>query len=187
MAAPHPEVRKAREQMEKAVEAVAREFASVRTGKATPALLDTVRVEAYGTHVPLNQVATVTAPEPRLLVVQPWDKGLVGAVERAIRSADLGLNPATDGAVIRVPIPPLTEERRRELVKLLHKMAEEGRVSVRHARQVAKEALEKARREGELSEDDERRHLKELQKETDEHIGRIDEMLKAKEKEVLEF
>lgn len=182
----HPEVRGAKEQMEKAVEAVRHEFASVRTGKATPALLDTVRVEAYGSPLPLNQVATVSAPEPRLLTVQPWDKSLLDVVERAIRAADLGLNPSNDGTIIRVPIPPLNEERRRELVRLLHKMAEEGRVSVRHARQVAKEALAKAKGEGDLSEDEERRHLKELQKLTDEHVGKIDGLLKAKEEEVME-
>lgn len=182
----HPEVKKAKELMEKAVEAVGREFASVRTGKATPALLDTVRVEAYGSHLPIQQVATVTAPEPRLLVVQPWDKNLVGAVDKAIRTADLGLNPASDGAVLKVPIPPLNEERRREMVRLLHKMAEEGRVSIRHTRQVAKETLEAAKKEGELSEDDERRHLKELQRLTDDHVAKIDELLKVKEAEVME-
>jgi ribosome recycling factor len=118
--------------------------------------------------------------------VQPWDKGLVAAVEKAIRAADLGLNPANDGTLIRVPIPPLNEERRRELVKVLHKQAEEGRVSIRHSRQVGKDALEKARKAGEMSEDEERRHLKDLQKVTDDHIGRIDELLKAKEAEVME-
>lgn len=186
MASMHPEVKKAKEQMEKAVEAVGREFSSVRTGKASPALLDTVRVEAYGSHLPLNQVATVSAPEPRLLVVQPWDKSLVGAVEKAIRAADLGLNPASDGTVLRVPIPALNEERRKELVKVLHKMAEEGRVSIRHARQVAKDALEAAKKGGDLSEDEERRHLKELQKLTDDEVAKIDGLLKSKEAEVME-
>ncbi|MGH7544717.1 MAG: ribosome recycling factor [Gemmatimonadota bacterium] len=182
----HPEVKRATEAMEKAVEAMTREFSGVRTGKATPALLDTVRVEAYGSQLPVNQVATVSAPEARLLVVQPWDKGLVATVEKAIRAADLGLNPANDGTLIRVPIPPLNEERRRELVKVLHKQAEEGRVSIRHSRQVAKDALEKARKAGEVSEDEERRHLKDLQKVTDDHIAKIDELLKVKEAEVME-
>lgn len=182
----HAEVKKANEAMEKAVEAMGREFATVRTGKATPALLDTVRVEAYQTQLPLNQVATVSAPEPRLLTVQPWDKSLIGAVEKAIRASDLGLNPSNDGSLIRVPIPPLNEERRRDLVKVLHKLAEEGRVSIRHTRQVAKDALEKAKKGGTLSEDEERRHLKDLQKVTDDHIAKIDELLKAKEAEVLE-
>lgn len=183
----HPEVKKAKDLMEKAVEAVRREFTTVRTGKATPALLETVRVEAYGSVLPLNQVATISAPEPRLLAVQPWDRSLLGVVERAIQSSDLGLNPSNDGTLIRVPIPPLTEERRRELARVLHKMAEEGRVSVRHARQMAKEALEKAKRDGEVSEDDERRHLKELQNLTDEHVAKIDAVLKTKEQEVMEF
>lgn len=183
----HAEVKQAKELMEKAVEAVRREFAGVRTGKASPALLEGLRVEAYGSALPLNQVATIAAPDPRLLTVQPWDRSLLGAVERAIKSSELGLNPSNDGTLIRVPIPPLTEERRRELVKVLHKMAEEGRVSVRHARQAAKEVLEKARRDGKLAEDDERRQLKELQKLTDEYVARIDALLKAKEQEVMEF
>jgi ribosome recycling factor len=182
----HAEVKKAHEAMQKAVEAMGREFATVRTGKATPALLDTVRVEAYQTHLPINQVATVSAPEPRLLTVQPWDKSLLGAVEKAIRAADLGLNPSNDGSLIRIPIPPLNEERRRELVKVLHKLAEEGRVSIRHARQVAKDALEKAKKAGTMSEDEERRHLKDLQKVTDDHVAKVDELLKAKEAEVME-
>ncbi|MBI4514054.1 MAG: ribosome recycling factor [Gemmatimonadetes bacterium] len=183
----HTEVKKAKDLMEKAVEAVRREFTTVRTGKATPALLETVRVEAYGSVLPLNQVATISAPEPRLLTVQPWDRSLLGIVERAIQSSDLGLNPSNDGTLIRVPIPPLTEERRRELVRVLHRMAEEGRVSVRHARQMGKEALEKAKRDGKVSEDDERRHLKELQNLTDEHVAKIDAVLKTKEQEVMEF
>jgi len=124
-----PTVDDAKEQMEAALDAVRREFATVRTGKATPALLDTVRVDAYGSKMPLNQVATVSTPEASLLVVQPFDKGLLGDIERAIMTADLGLNPANDGNIIRVPVPPLNEERRREFVKVLHKMAEEARIS----------------------------------------------------------
>ncbi|MBI4543613.1 MAG: ribosome recycling factor [Gemmatimonadetes bacterium] len=181
-----PSIGEAREQMEKAVEAMRREFASVRTGKATPALLDTVRVEAYGTKMPLNQVATVSAPEPRLLRVQPWDKSLLPVIEKAIQAADLGLNPSNDGNLIHVPIPLLNEERRRELVRMLHKLAEEGRVAVRHARQEANKDI-KARQQGhELSEDDAHRQMDEVQKLTDEYIGRIDEVLKAKEEEVME-
>ena len=134
-----PSLKEARERMQAAVEAVQREFATVRTGKATPALLDTVRVDAYGAKMPLNQVATIHTPEPTLLVVQPFDKGLMGDVEKAIQSADLGLNPSNDGNVIRIPIPPLNEERRKEFVKILHKMAEEGKVSIRHARHVARD------------------------------------------------
>ncbi len=128
-----PTVKEAEQAMKAAVEATRKEFATVRTGKATPTLLDTVRVEAYGTQMPLNQVATINTPDPSLLVVQPFDQSLIGAIERGILTADLGLNPSNDGNLIRVPIPPLNEERRREYVKLLHKMAEEGKVSLRHS------------------------------------------------------
>lgn len=181
-----PSIREAEERMEAAVEAMRREFASVRTGKATPALLDTVRVDAYGSKLPVNQVGTITIPEPSLIVIQPWDKSLMGAVERAIRTADLGLNPSNDGNVIRVPIPPLTEERRKEYVRLLHKLAEEGRVSVRHARRLAREEVRRRVKEGELSEDDARRQEEELEKLTHEYIGKIDEALERKETEIME-
>jgi ribosome recycling factor len=176
----------ARQQMEKAIEALRREFSAVRTGKASPALLDTVRVEAYGNPTPINQVASVSAPEPRLLVVQPWDRGLMTAIERAIRESDLGLNPSNDGKVIRVPIPALTEERRREYVRLLHKMAEEGRVAIRHARKEANDAVKTRQKAGEVSEDDARREQDEVQKLTDRYIEKVEELLKHKEAEVLE-
>lgn len=176
----------ARTQMEKALEAVRREFTSVRTGKATPALLDMVRVEAYGGKMPLNQVASVSAPEPRLLVVQPWDKGLLSAIEKAVRSSELGLNPVNDGNVLRVPIPALTEERRRELVRVLHKLAEEGRIAVRHARQEGNKEIKRRQQANELSEDAAHRELQQVQALTDEYISRIDELLKAKEQEVME-
>lgn len=176
----------ASQQMDNAIDALRREFASVRTGKATPALLDTVRVEAYGSHVPLNQVGTVSAPEPRLLMVQPWDASMLGPIEKAIQTSDLGLNPANDGKLIRIPIPPLTEERRKEYVKLLHKMAEEARVSVRHARKEGNDAIKKRQKDGELSEDEARREQDEVQKLTDKHIQGIDDLLKSKEAEVLE-
>ncbi|HLU25566.1 MAG TPA: ribosome recycling factor [Longimicrobiales bacterium] len=179
-------IAEARAQMEKALEAVRREFASVRTGKATPALLDTVRVEAYGSKLPLNQVATVSAPEPRMLVIQPWDKGLLSAIEKAVRGSELGLNPVNDGNVLRVPIPPLTEERRRELVKLLHKMAEDGRIAVRQARQEGNKEIKRRQQAHEISEDDAHRELQQVQTLTDEYIAKIDELLKAKEKEVME-
>ena len=181
-----PSIQEAREQMERAVEATRREFSTVRTGKATPALLDTVRVEAYGSKMPINQVGTVSAPEPRMLLVQPWDKGLIGAIEKAVRSAELGLNPVNDGNVIRIPIPPLTEERRRELVKVVHKLAEEGRVAVRHARQEANKEIKRRQQAHEVSEDEARRLLDEVQKLTDQYIARIDELLQAKEQEVME-
>lgn len=179
----HGEVRA---QMEKAVEAVRREFTGVRTGKASPALLDTVRIDAYGTKMPINQLASIGAPESRLLVVQPWDKNLMGPIEKAIRSAELGLNPANDGNVIRVPIPPLNEERRKEMVRLLHKLAEEGRVAVRHARQEANKDIKAREHDHEIGEDDAHRQIDEIQKLTDEYTARIDQLLEAKEEEVME-
>ena len=178
--------KEARAQMEKALEAMRREFSGVRTGKASPALLDVVRVDAYGSKMPLNQVASVSAPEPRMLIVQPWDKGLVPVVGKAIRNAELGLNPATDGGVIRVPIPALNEERRREMVRMLHKIAEEGRVAVRHARQEANKSLKQQQSDSDLSEDEARRQMDDVQKITDEYIGKIDHLLKSKEEEVME-
>lgn len=181
-----PTLGEAREHMEKAVDAMRREFGSVRSGKATPALLDAIRVSAYGSKMPLNQVATVSAPEPRLLVIQPWDKGLMEGVEKAIRAADLGLNPANDGNVIRVPIPPLNEERRRELVRMLHKLAEDGRIAVRHARQEANKEIKQRQQDHDLGEDEAHRALDEVQRLTDEHVARIDQLLGAKEEEVME-
>lgn len=179
-------VNEARTQMEKAVEAMRREFTSVRTGKATPALLDTVRVDAYGSKMPINQVGTVNAPEPRLLLITPWDKGLLKAIETGITNADLGLNPSNDGNVIRVPIPQLTEERRKDMVKLLHKIAEEGRVAIRHARQEANKEIKKQQSDHVISEDDAHRHMEQVQKLTDEYIAKVDQLLKGKEHEVME-
>lgn len=181
-----PTIAGARKLMDDAVEAMRREFASVRTGKASPALLDTIKVDAYGSKMPLNQVATVSTPEPRLLVVQPWDKGLMQAVEKAIQASDLGLNPANDGNVIRIPIPQLNEERRKELVRLLHKLAEEGRVSVRHARQEANKTIKQEQADHDISEDEARRQMDEVQQLTDDYIKRLEEMLAAKEEEVME-
>jgi ribosome recycling factor len=179
-------ISEARAHMEKAVDAMRREFASVRTGKASPALLDVVRVEAYGSKMPINQVATVSAPEPRLLIVQPWDKSLTHAIEKAIQTAELGLNPANDGNVIRVPIPALTEERRKEMVRMLHKLAEEGRVAIRHARQEANKELKRKQSTHEISEDEVRKQMDEVQKMTDNYIHKIDDLVKAKEVEVME-
>jgi ribosome recycling factor len=181
-----PTIKQMREQMEAAVDAMRREFAGVRTGKATPNLLDTVRVDAYGSKVPLNQVATVNTPEPRLIVIQPWDKSLIGEIERGIQTADLGLNPANDGNVIRVPIPPLSEERRRDMVRLLHKMAEEGKISIRHARQEANKEIKRREHDHEISEDEAHRQLDEVQEITDSYVARIDEMMNRKEAEVME-
>ena len=172
--------------MESAIEAIAREFATVRTGKATTAILDGVRVEAYGSIVQLRQVANVSAPEPTMLLVQPYDPNIAGDIARAIQSGDLGLNPSVDGAVVRVPVPPLTEERRRELVKILHRMAEEGRVSIRRARHEARDQLLKMQREGDVGEDICRRTMAEVQSQTDEYVAKIDEMLVRREAEVME-
>ena len=178
-------VEEARERMDDALDAMRREFATVRTGKATPALLDTVRVDAYGSKLPVNQVATVHTPEPSLLVVQPFDKSLMHEVERAIQIADLGLNPSNDGNVIRVPIPALTEERRKEYVKLLHKMAEEGRVSVRHARHVVRDELHAKVKEHEIGEDEAHRREEALEKLTRDYTEKVDELLKHKEEEIM--
>ncbi len=177
----------AKNRMEKAVEAVRREFAKIRTGKATVSLLDGVKVEYYGSAAPLRQVANISVPEARLLVVQPWDKKIIGDIEKAIRSADLGLNPSSDGNLIRVPIPALTEERRKEMVRYVHKLAEEGRVAIRNVRRDVNESLKKKLKDAEISEDDfHRAHDKTVQEMTDEHIHEIDHVLAAKETELME-
>ena len=181
-----PSIKNAKEKMEAALTAVGREFATVRTGKATPALLDTVRVDAYGSKMPINQLATVSSPEASLLVVQPFDRSLLADIERAIQVADLGFNPANDGTIIRIPVPPLNQERRKEYVKLLHKMAEDGRVSVRHARQEARDDLKQKMRDHEVPEDEGHRQMDEAQKLTDRYIGQIDELLEHKEEEVMQ-
>ncbi len=175
--------KQARELMHKAVENTKRELSTIRTGKATTSLLDTVRVEAYGQHLPLSQVASVAAPEPRLLTVQPWDKALITPIEKALRVAEMGLNPAHDGTIIRIPLPALTEERRKELVKVVHKLAEEGKVAVRHART---DAISKAKKAEHVSEDDRRHAEKDVQKLHDEAIKQIDGLVKAKEVEIME-
>jgi ribosome recycling factor len=181
-----PSLEKARQRMDSALEALRREFASVRTGKAVPALLDSVRVEAYGSKVPLNQVGTVAAPEPRLLTVTPWDKSLLKEIDRGLRESDLGLNPSNDGSIIRIPIPALTEERRKEFVKVLHKLAEEGRVAIRQARKDANDDIKARQKKEGLSEDDIRREQDKVQKLTDQYIGKVEEVLKHKEAEVME-
>ena len=179
-------VREVSAHMDKSVEAIRHEFASIRTGKASPAILDLVKVEAYGSTMPLNQLATISAPEPRLLVIQAYDPSQIGAIEKALQTSDLGLTPANDGKLIRLPIPPLTEERRKELVRVAHKIAEEGRVAVRNIRHEANKKVQSEEKSKDLSEDDARRLLKEIQDLTDEHIKKIDELLKAKEAEILE-
>ncbi|NIM50339.1 MAG: ribosome recycling factor [Gemmatimonadales bacterium] len=175
--------KQARQQMQKAVENTKRELATIRSGKATTSLLDTVKVEAYGQLLPLNQVGTVAAPEPRLLTVQPWDRSVIGAVEKAIMTADLGLNPSNDGSVVRVPLPLLTEERRKELVKVVHKLAEEGRVAIRRARQDALGGIKKVEH---VSDDDKHRSDGEIQKLHDDAIEKTDALVKAKEEEIME-
>ncbi|HEU4881732.1 MAG TPA: ribosome recycling factor [Longimicrobium sp.] len=179
-------MQKARQRMDGAIEALRREFAGVRTGKASPALLDTIRVEAYGSMVPLNQVGTVAAPEARMLTVQPWDKGLMKATEKALRESDLGLNPSNDGQIIRIPIPPLTEERRKEYVRLLHKLTEEARVAVRNVRRDANDEIKHRQKDEGLSEDDVRREQTDVQKLTDQYIAKIEELMKHKEAEIME-
>ncbi|MGH7518336.1 MAG: ribosome recycling factor [Gemmatimonadales bacterium] len=179
-----PELTKhAREAMHKAIDSTKRELSTIRSGKATTSLLDLVRVEAYGSQVPINQVGLVSAPEPRLLTVQPFDKALAPVIEKAIREADLGLNPSTQSGTIRVPLPPLSEERRKELVKVVHKLAEEGRIAVRHARTDTMSRLKKLEH---ISADDEKRAEKDVQKQHDEHIKQIDALIRAKEAEILE-
>jgi len=180
-----PTITETEKKMASTLDAVRREFSTVRTGKATPALLDTVRVEAYGSRLPLNQVATVSTPDPTLLVVQPFDKSLIGEVEKGILQADLGLNPANDGDVVRVPVPSLNEERRKEYVKLLGKMAEEGRVSIRHHRRDGNEAVKALMKDGELSDDDGHRALDRVQELTDKYIKEIDDLLATKEREIM--
>jgi ribosome recycling factor len=176
----------AEERMKKALEAVRRELSSIRSGKASPALLDTIRVEAYGQQVSLKEVGSVSAPEPRLLVVQPWDKALVKAVSKAIQQSELGLNPTDDGVVVRVPIPALTEERRKDLVKLVAKLVEEGRVHMRQVRHDVNKDIRHQQEGGSISEDDAKRLTAEVQKLTDRYVAMVDEMLKKKTSEVME-
>jgi ribosome recycling factor len=176
----------AEERMKKALEATRREVGHIRAGRATPALLDTVRVDYYGTPTPLQQVASVGAPEPRLLVVQPWDRSLVKAISKAIQIAGLGLNPTDDGVVVRVPIPQLTEERRKELVKQVGKLAEEGRVHLRQVRHDMNKEVKALEEKGEFSEDETKRLTAEIQKLTDRYVAMVDELLAKKTAEVME-
>lgn len=171
--------------MNVALDHVKHELAGVRTGRASTALLDHVHVEAYGSKVPMNQVATLSIPEPTLIVAQPFDPSLLAALERAIRLSDLGLNPANDGKVIRIPIPSLTEERRKELSRVVHKLAEEGRNSVRGVRRDANDRLKKLFKDSLISEDDERKGLDEVQKITDQHVKLIDDAQKKKDADLL--
>jgi len=174
------------ERMIKSTEHVRHELTRIRTGRATPALLDIVKVDYYGSTVPLNQVSTVTAPEPRLLVIQPWEKRLIAEIEKAILQSDLGLNPTNDGNVVRLPIPELSEERRQDLLKLIKRFCEEGRVSIRNVRRDLNEAVKKLEKEHTISEDQSHDGLDKIQKLTDKHIEEINELYQKKEKEILE-
>ena len=174
-----------RKRMDGAVEHVRRELAGVRTGRASISLLDPVHVEAYGTSMPLNQVASLSIPEPTMIVAQPFDPSLMSAIEKAIQKSNLGLNPASDGKVLRIPIPALTEERRKELSRLVHKYTEEGRNSVRQVRRDANDRLKKLLKDHKISEDDERRALEDVQRLTDQHVSTMDELQKKKDQELL--
>jgi ribosome recycling factor len=176
----------AKRRMDKSVEATANEFNTIRTGRASAALLDRVKVDYYGTETPLNQLATINVPEARLLTIQPYDPGSIKGIERAIQESELGLTPANDGKIIRLPIPQLTEERRKELVKVVRHVAEEGRVAVRNVRRDVMHHLKELVRDGDVGDDEERRAEERAQKLTDEHTAKIDELLKRKEEEIME-
>jgi ribosome recycling factor len=179
-------VRETSHHMKQSVEATAKEFATIRTGRANPALLDRIEVQAYGSALPLNQVATISAPEPRLLVIAPWDKSLVAEIRKAITSSDLGLNPVVDGAVLKVPLPQLTEERRQEMAKLVARKTEEGKVAVRNIRRDAIEELRRLEKAHEIGEDDLHRIRNQIQEVTDKHIEELDRLHDAKVKEIME-
>jgi len=171
--------------MHGAIEALHREFKSLRTGRANAAMLDNVTVDYYGTPTPIAQVASIKVPEASLIVAEPWDKSMVGAIEKAIRNADLGLNPANDGKIVRIPVPQLTEERRKELVKKAHHVAEEARTAIRQVRRDGNDKLKKMLKDHEISEDDEKRGLDEIQKMTDKHIDEVGNILKHKEQDIM--
>jgi len=176
----------AKERMDKAISQLKRELATLRAGRATPSLLDKVQVEYYGTMTPVNQLGNINTPEPRLLVIQPWDKSSLDAIEKAIMKSELGLNPSNDGSIIRIAIPALTEERRAELVKMVKKYGEECKVAIRNIRRDANDAIKKIEKEGTISEDESRRHQESIQKTTDEHIVTVDQIVADKEKEIME-
>lgn len=176
-----------RENMEKSIVALQNEFKKVRTGRASLSLLDDIRVDYYGTLTPLNQMASLSVPESRLIVIQPWDVSMIKEIEKAILKSDLGLTPSNDGKLIRISIPPLTEERRKQLVKVVHKKSEEHKIAVRNIRRDSNDLLKGLKKDGDISEDDAFRAQDQVQKITDEHVKLIDEVCKEKEKEILEF
>ncbi|MCD6363901.1 MAG: ribosome recycling factor [Synergistetes bacterium] len=179
-------LREMESRMKKAIEIIKRDMASVRTGRAHPAILEDIKVDYYGTPVPINQIATISAPEARLLVIQPWDKSALKEIEKAILRSPLGLTPQNDGNVIRVSIPPLTEERRKELIRLVRKKAEEGRITIRNIRRDVMEDLKEKKEDGDIPEDDYFRLSKEVQEITDKYIEKVEEILKLKEEEIME-
>jgi ribosome recycling factor len=181
-----PDLDKFKDRMDRAIAALKEEFSGLRTGRANVGLVEPIHVEAYGSSVPLNSVGAISVPEPRMIVVSVWDKALVIAVEKAIRNAGIGLNPITDGTTLRIPVPPLTEERRRDLAKLAGKYAEQQRVAVRNVRREAMEELKKLEKDGEISQDDQKRFETEVQTFTDRSVKRIDETLKTKEQEIMQ-
>ena len=180
-------IKQTEDKMKKSLSALEDEFNTLRTGRASPALFDKIRIEYYGNPTPLNQVATISVPEARLVVIQPWDKSVIGEIEKAIQKSELSLNPSNDGKIIRISIPPLTEERRKEYVKLAKGMAEQSRVAIRNVRREANDDLKKAEKDGELSEDELKRREDDVQKITDRYVEQINAMLEAKEKEILEI
>jgi ribosome recycling factor len=180
-------IRHAEDKMKKSLSALEEEFNTLRTGRASPALFDKIRVEYYGNPTPLNQVATISVPEARLVVIQPWDKSTIGDIEKAIQKSELSVNPSNDGKVIRINIPPLTEERRKEYVKVAKNMAEQCRVSIRNVRRDANDELKKAEKDGEMSEDELKRAEDHVQKLTDRYVDDVNTLLDAKEKEIIEI
>lgn len=176
----------AEERMKKTIEVLKKDFASIRAGRANPAILDKIRVEYYGVPTPINQMANISVPEPRLLMIQPWDKSVIGSIEKAILKSDLGLNPNNDGSVIRISIPQLTEERRKELVKTVKKRAEDFRVEIRNSRRDANDQIKMFEKDGEISEDDARKGIEKIQELTDKYIEKINQLLENKEMEIME-
>lgn len=172
--------------MKKALQATQHELALIRTAKATTSLLDGIKVDYYGTSVPINQAAAISVPEPRMLVVQPWERGMIGEIEKALLKSDLGLTPSNDGTVIRLPIPPLTQERRKELVRVVKRLAEEGRVAIRNIRRDANEELRQAEKAGDLPQDDSKRAQEHIQELTDKHTELVNKIVEEKEREIME-
>lgn len=177
----------AKDRMDKSIESLKNDFNTIRTGRASSSLFDKIKVEYYGTPTPLNQVATISVPEARLVVIQPWDPTVLNEIEKAIQKSELSLNPSNDGKVIRINIPPLTEERRKEYVKVAKNMAEQARVAVRNIRRDANDSIKKKEKDGDITEDQSKKGLDEIQEMTDKHIERIDALLEEKEKEIMEI